>query len=220
MESDSTLECSIARYTKFGKWCVWLQRHKVGNARSCTSCLPSWFKKGEVCAKILLADDKRCRVSVNLSVHVPPDCTICEIARTVKANEGSSRSKASAIVVLIHHLTTPPSCDALLSSVRVYRSVDTTLNVSVCVSQSKECCHYKTAINICCLTECVLDILVACKVGNILLQVAIYLASDIGVCQTQLIVKCRICALEVSKLRSHGRYDSSLAVSISRIVSA
>ena len=37
VESDSTLECSIARNSQFGEWSVWLQRHKVGNARSCAS---------------------------------------------------------------------------------------------------------------------------------------------------------------------------------------
>ena len=220
VEGDCALECSIARHTKFGEWCIWLQRHKVSNARSCTSCLPSRLKEGEVCAQVLFTDNERCRVSVNLSAHVPPDCAVSEVARTIEANEGSSWSKVSAIVVLIHHLTAPPCCDALLTSVRVYRSVDTALHVSVCVSQSKECCHHKTAINICCLTECILDVLVASEVGNVLLQVAINLASDIGVCQAQLIVECRICALEVSKLRSHGRYDSSLAVGVSRIISA
>ena len=130
---------------------------------------------------------------MNLSVHVPPDCTICEIARTIEANKGSSRGKVSAIVVLIHHLTAPPRCNALLSSVLIYRSVDTALNVSVGISQSEECCHHETAINICCLPECILDVLVACKVGNILLQVAINLASDIGVCQAQFIIECAVC---------------------------
>ena len=50
-------------------------------------------------------------------------------------------------------------------------------------------------------------------------EVAIYLASDICVCQTQLVIEGRICALEVGKLRSDSRYDGSLFLSISRIIS-
>ena len=203
VKGDSTLEGSIARYTKFREWSVWLQRHKVGNARSCTSFFPRRLEKGEVCAKILLTDYERRRVSVNLSVHVPPDCTIGKITRAIESDEGGCRSEVSAIVVLIHHLTAPPSCDALLSSVLIYRSVNTTLNVTFGISQSEECCHYKTAINICCLTKCILDVLVACKVGNVLLQVTINLTGDIGVCQTQFVIECAVCGLEVGELRSH-----------------
>ena len=193
MKGDCALECSIARYAQFGKRSVWLQRHKVSNACSCTSCLPSRLEEGEICAKILLADDERGRVSVNLSVHVPPYSPVSKVARAIEADDGGCRGKASTIIVLIHHLTAPPRCDTLLSSIRVYSSVDTTLNVSVCVSQSEECCHYKTPINICCLTERILDVLVTCKVGNILLQVTIYLASDICVRQTQLVIECAVC---------------------------
>ena len=156
---------------------------------------------------------------MNLSVHVPPNSTIRKITRAIEADERSCRSKASAIVILIHHTTAPPRCDTLLSSIRVYSSVDTALNVSLCVSQSEECCHHKTAINVCSLTERILDILVACKVGNILLQVTINLAGNIGVRQTQLVVKCAVCRLKIGKLRSDSRYDGSLALSISRIIS-
>ena len=204
MEGDCALEGSIARYAKFREWSVWLQRHKIGNARSCTSFLPSRLEEDEVCAKILFADDKRCRVCVNLSAHIPPDSTIGKVARAVEADEGGCRGKISAIIVLIHHLTAPPRCDTLLSSVRVYCSVDTALNVSVSVSQRKERCHYKTTVNICSLTERILEILVTCEVCDILLQVAIYLPSDICVCQTQLVIEGRICVLEVGELRSHG----------------
>ena len=90
MKGDCALECSIARNTQFGEWSVWLQRHKVSNARSCTSCFPCWFKEGEVCAKILLADDKRCRVSVNLTIRSPPDSAISQIAGTIKTDERGS----------------------------------------------------------------------------------------------------------------------------------
>ena len=218
MEGDCAFECSIARYTKFREWCVWLQRHKVSNARSCTSFLPSRLEEGEVCAKILLTDDKRCRVCVNLSAHIPPDSTIGKITRAIEADEGGCRGKISAIIVLIHHLTAPPCCDTLLSSIRVYCSVDTALNVSVSVSQRKERCHYKTTVNICSLTERILEILVTCEVCDILLQVTIYLASDIGISQTKFVIECAVCGLKVGELRSHGRDDSSLAVSISLIV--
>ena len=130
---------------------------------------------------------------MNLSVHVPPNSTIRKITRAIEADERSCRSKASAIVILIHHTTAPPRCYALLSSILVYCSVDTALNVSVCVSQSEECCHYKTAINICSLTERILDVLVTSKVGDVLLQVTINLTGNIGVCQTQFVIECAVC---------------------------
>ena len=138
MKGDCALECSIARNTQFCEWSVWLQRHKVSNARSCTSCLPSRLKKGEVCAKILLADDERGRVSVNPAISSPPDCTTCHIARTIEAEDGVGRSLRAIVVVLIDHFATEPSGDTT-SLCRLLRyTIDTCRSVSVRVSQTDE----------------------------------------------------------------------------------
>ena len=138
MEGDCAFECSIARYAKFSEWSVWLQRHKVSNARSCTSCLPSRLEEGEVCAKILLADDKRCRVCVNPTISSPPDCATCHIARAIEAEDGVSRSFRAIVVVLINHFATEPSSDAT-SLCRLLRyTIDTCRSVSARVSQTDE----------------------------------------------------------------------------------
>ena len=138
MKGDCALECSIARNTQFGEWSVWLQRHKVSNARSCTSCLPSRLKEGEVCTQVLFADDERCRVSVNPTISSPPDCTTCHIARAIEAEDGVGRSLRAIVVVLIDHFATEPSGDTT-SLCRLLRyTIDTCRSVSVRVSQTDE----------------------------------------------------------------------------------
>ena len=138
MEGDCAFECSIARYAKFREWSVWLQRHKVGNARSCTSFLPSRLEEGEVCAKILFTDDERCRVCVNPTICSPPDCATCHIARAIEAEYGVGRSLRAIVVVLIDHFATEPSSDAA-SLCRLLRdTIDTCRSVSVRVSQTDE----------------------------------------------------------------------------------
>ena len=228
MKGDYALECSIARNTQFGEWSVWLQRHKVSNARSCTSCLPSRLKEGEVCTQVLFADDERCRVCVNPTISSPPDSPVGKVARTIEADKRGSCLFGIIILLIeanyltIVHISTPPGSNAVSFRRLVNNTINSTLHpLGLRVTQGDERGKNQSAIDFRLHTigKHFFQILIGSHITDDNTEVAIYLASDVCVRQTQLVVEGRIRTLKVGKLCSHSRDYGSLAFSIIRIIS-
>ena len=206
---------------------LWCQCHKVFDARAIASTLPCRLEESKVCTKVLLADDERCRVCVYLSVNTPIDSTICQVARTVKANKRSSCILGDIPLVVetndlsIVHVATPPCCNSVALGGIVHDTIDTTLHISsLRVTQGDEGAEDESTVDVgtCVLAQSFLQVIVGSHIAYDSIQLSYDGTCDVCASQAKLVVEGIVCRLEIVVESRNTAVDVLLAIGISRIV--